>query len=227
MADRSDDARAYEAALLARIAARDGRAVEALFALYGGPLHSVACRVTRSERLAQDAVQEVLVAVWRDAARFDPSRGAVGAWLFALARHKAVDLVRREASVRRHAADVDLSLREAPDDVHGEAWLDIRRERVRAAVADLPPAQAEALELAFFAGLTHAEVAERLGIPLGTAKARIRSARLRLRDLLGDSLSDCGPVHRAVVRPAARRTSARAGGSPRTPATRGATSRRG
>ena len=147
-------------------------------------------------------MQEVFVAAWKDAARFDPSRGAVGAWLFSLARHKAIDLVRREANVGRHTVDVDLAFREAPDDVHHEAWLDIRRERVLAAVADLPPAQLEALELAFFAGLTHVEVAERLGIPLGTAKTRIRTALLRLRDRLGDSLSDPGPVDREFGQPA-------------------------
>ena len=203
MIDRSDDARADEAALLTRIAARDERAVEDLHARYGRPLYSLAYRVTRSERFAQDVVQEVFVAVWKDAARFDPSRGTVGAWLFSLARHKAIDLVRREANVRKHTADDDLSFREAPDDVHDEAWLNIRRERVLAAVADLPPAQLEALELAFFAGLTHVEVAERLGIPLGTAKTRIRTALLRLRDRLGDSLSDAEPVDPEVGRPAA------------------------
>ena len=203
MIDRSDDARADEAALLTRIAARDERAVEELYARYGSPLYALAYRVTRSERFAQDVVQEVFDTVWNGAARFDPSRGAFGAWLFSLARHKAIDLVRREANVRKHTADVNLSFREAPDDVHDEAWLNIRRERVLAAVADLPPAQLEALELAFFAGLTHVEVAERLGIPLGTAKTRIRTALLRLWDRLGEPLSDAEQVDREVGQPAA------------------------
>jgi RNA polymerase sigma-70 factor (ECF subfamily) len=127
----------------------------------------------------------------------------VSPWLFSLARHKAIDLVRREQNVRKRTADVDLELREADDDVDNEAWLGIRRERVRAAIEVLTPIQREALGLAFFDGLTHVEVAERLGIPLGTAKTRIRSALLRLRDILGDSVSelpgDPGPAAGAGV----------------------------
>jgi RNA polymerase sigma-70 factor (ECF subfamily) len=193
--------RADEASLLARIRERDERAVEELYARYSGPLYSLAYQVTRSERFAQDVVQEVFVAVWKDAGRFDPTRGALGPWLFSLARHKAIDLVRREANVRKHTADVDLSFEEAPDDVDREAWLNLRRDRVREAVAELPDIQREALELAFFSGLTHVEVAERLGIPLGTAKTRIRSALLRLRDRLGDSLSESGTADRWLTQP--------------------------
>jgi len=189
-----DDAQAQrrreDAALLARVVARDEAAVEALYARYSGPLYSLAYQVTGAERFAQDVVQETFVAVWRDAGRFEPAKGAVAPWLFSLARHKAIDLVRREQNVRKRTADVDLELREADDDVDNEAWLGIRRERVRAAIEDLTPIQREALDLAFFQGLTHVEVAEQLGIPLGTAKTRIRSALLRLRDVLGDSLSE-------------------------------------
>jgi len=182
--------RAEDAALLARIVQKDERAVEALYARYSGPLYSLAYQVTGAERFAQDVVQEVFVALWRDAGRFDPSRGAVAPWLFSLARHKAIDLVRREANIRKRTADVDLEFHEADDDVDQETWLNFRRERVRAAIEELTPTQREALELAFFGGLTHVEVSERLGIPLGTAKTRIRSALLRLRDILGDSVSE-------------------------------------
>jgi RNA polymerase sigma-70 factor (ECF subfamily) len=187
--------RAEEAALLARIVDRDERAVEALYARYSGPLYSLAFQVTRADRFAQDVVQEVFVALWKDAARFDPERGAVGPWLFSLARHKAIDLVRREANVRKRTADVDMELEMASDDVDDEVWQNIRRDRVRAALDGLTEPQRVALELAFFAGLTHVEVAERLGIPLGTAKTRIRSALLKLRDALGTSLhEDEGPA---------------------------------
>jgi RNA polymerase sigma-70 factor (ECF subfamily) len=182
--------RAEDAALLARIVDRDERAVEALYARYSGPIYSLAYQVTGADRFAQDVVQEVFVALWKDAARFDPARGAVAPWLFSLARHKAIDLVRREANVRKRTADVDLEFEVAPDDVDHEAWLNLRRDRVRAAVAQLSEVQRTALELAFFAGLTHVEVAERLGVPLGTAKTRIRSALLKLREALGTSLSE-------------------------------------
>ncbi len=189
-ADPNAQRRAEDAALMARIVARDESAVEALYARYAGPLYSLAYQVTGAERFAQDVVQETFVAVWRDAARFDPSRGAPGPWLFSLARHKAIDLVRREQNVRKRTVDMDLELEVADDDVDREAWLRIRRDRVRAAVGELTPLQRRALELAFFGGLTHVEVAEQLGIPLGTAKTRIRSALLRLRDILGDSVSE-------------------------------------
>lgn len=182
--------RAEDVALLARIVDRDERAVEDLYARYSGPLFALALQVTGAERFAQDVVQEVFVAVWREAGRFDPARGAVAPWLFSLARHKAIDLVRREANIRRRTADVDLEFHEADDDVDREVWARVRRDRVREAIEELTPAQREALEMAFFQGLTHVEVSERLGIPLGTAKTRIRSALLRLRDLLGDSVSE-------------------------------------
>jgi RNA polymerase sigma-70 factor (ECF subfamily) len=185
--------RAEEAALLVRIREKDERAIEALYARYSGPLYSLAYQVTGADRFAQDVVQEVFVAVWKDAARFDPSRGAVSSWLFALARHKAIDLVRKEQNVRKHTADVDLEFHEADDDVDQEAWLRLRRDTVRAAIQQLPEAQRTALELAFFAGLTHVEVAEKLDIPLGTAKTRIRTALLKLRDILGPTVSELDP----------------------------------
>ena len=185
-----DDRRAEEAALLVRIREQDERAIEALYERYSGPLYSLAYQVTGGDRFAQDVVQEVFVAVWKNAGRFDPARGSLSSWLFALARHKAIDLVRREANVRRHTADVDLELEEAADDVDQEAWRRVRRDAVRAAMTELPEAQRVALEMAFFGGLTHVEISEALGIPLGTAKTRIRTALLRLRDILGQSVAE-------------------------------------
>lgn len=188
--DANAQRRAEDVELLARIVDRDERAVETLYARYSGPLYSLAYQVTGAERFAQDVVQEVFIALWKDAARFDPARGAVAPWLFSLARHKAIDLVRREQNVRKRTADVDLEFEQADDDVDHEAWMRIRRVRVREAIEQLTPVQREALEMAFFQGLTHVEVSERLDIPLGTAKTRIRSALLRLRDVLGDSVSE-------------------------------------
>ena len=129
--------RAEEARILARIRDRDPHAVEELHARYAGPLYSLAYQVTGAERFAQDVVQEVFLAVWRDAGRFDPSKGTVPAWLFSLARHKAIDHVRRDVLTRKRTAEVDLELEHAPDDVHDEAWLNVRRDRVRAAMAEL------------------------------------------------------------------------------------------
>jgi RNA polymerase sigma-70 factor (ECF subfamily) len=186
-----DQSRQEEMALLVRIVDKDEAAVAELYQRFGGPLYSLAYQVTRAERYAQEVVQEVFLTVWRDAERFDPARGAVSSWLFAMTRHKAIDLVRKEANVsRRYAPETELERYEAGDDVEHEAWSGIRRERIGEAMARLPEAQRSCVEMAFFSGLTHVEVAEQLGIPLGTAKTRIRSGLLRLRELLGDSLSD-------------------------------------
>jgi RNA polymerase sigma-70 factor (ECF subfamily) len=182
--------RDQEAILVGRIVARDERAFEELHRAYAGPLYSLAVQVTGSDRHAQDIVQEVFATVWRDAARFDASRGAVSSWLFSMARNKSIDHVRRDVLARKRTAEIDMELEVAPDDVHHEAWLNVRRDRVRAAMARLTESQRVAIELAFFSGLTHVEVAERLGIPLGTAKTRIRSGLLRLRDVLGDSVGE-------------------------------------
>ncbi len=180
-----------EVDLLLRIRDKDEQAVAELYQRYSGPLYSLAYQVTGADRYAQEVVQEVFLAVWRDSTRFDPARGAVSSWLFALTRHKAIDLVRKEANVwKRYAPETELERHEAPEDVDDAAWAKIRRERVLEAMTQLPEAQRTCVELAFFHGLTHVEVAEKLEIPLGTAKTRIRTGLLRLRDLLGDSVAD-------------------------------------
>lgn len=175
--------------LIDLLAAHDERAIEALNVRFGAAMLAVAQRVTRHERIAEEVVQDALLAVWRDPGRYDPAKGTLGPWLLTLTRYKAIDAVRRESAIRRRTVDVDLTLREAPDDVHDEVWKGLRRERLRQAMATLSDDQRRAVELAFMNGLTHVEVAERLGIPLGTAKTRIRSALLRLRDILGSSLA--------------------------------------
>jgi RNA polymerase sigma factor (sigma-70 family) len=186
----SAEQRAIEVALLRRVRDGDATALSDLYGRFGGPLYALAYQVVRDAGAAEDIVQEVFMAVWRDAGRFDPAKGSPAGWLFALTRHKAIDLLRRETTARSRSVDVDLTLEPAAEDVEHEAWVGIQRDRTLESLQRLPDAQREALELAFFAGLTHVEVAERLGIPLGTAKTRIRSGLLRLRDLLGDSLSE-------------------------------------
>lgn len=179
-----------DAALVRRVQDRDERAIEELVRRYDGPLFSFAYRVVGSDRFAQDVVQEVFLTLWRDAARYDPARGAVSSWLLTMTRYKAIDFVRREAGLRQRIVDVDLTLRAADTDVHEETWLRARRERVRAALGELSEVQRQAVTLAFFEGLTHPEVAEALALPLGTVKTRIRDGLLRLRRVLGDSLSE-------------------------------------
>ncbi len=179
-----------DVALMRRVQARDERAVEELVRRFERPLYSLAYRVAGSDRFAQDVVQEVFVAVWRDPDRYDPARGAVSSWLMTMARFKAIDMLRRETGAKRRTVEVDLTLEQAEDDVAEETWQRARRETVRAALLELSETQREAVTLAFLDGLTHVEVAETLSIPLGTAKGRIRDGLIKLRTVLGDSLSE-------------------------------------
>jgi RNA polymerase sigma factor (sigma-70 family) len=171
---------------LVLLAARSQQAALAeLYDRYGRPAYGLALRILRDEALAEDAVQEAFLGVWRGAARFLPERGKASTWILTLVHRRAVDLVRRE---ERRRAD---TLEQAPEprgggDVDEEAWLRLQRERVQAALRQLPDQQREALELAYYGGFTQSELAERLGQPLGTIKSRMFMGLARLRELLGE-----------------------------------------
>jgi RNA polymerase sigma-70 factor (ECF subfamily) len=171
---------------LVLLAARSQQAALAeLYDRYGRPAYGLALRILRDEALAEDAVQEAFLGVWRGAARFLPERGKASTWILTLVHRRAVDLVRRE---ERRRAD---TLEHAPEpagggDVDEEAWLRLQRERVQAALRQLPDQQREALELAYYGGFTQSELAERLGQPLGTIKSRMFMGLARLRELLGE-----------------------------------------
>lgn len=143
---------------------------------------AVATRVTASRALAEEAVQEAFVDVWRHCERYDITRGGLRQWVLGVVHHKAVDAVRRE----RRAADVGPKGPDPlpPPDPEERGWMADRRARVRRAVEQLAPAQREAIMLAYFNGLTYRQVAERLRIPEGTAKSRLRDGLMTLRGLL-------------------------------------------
>jgi RNA polymerase sigma-70 factor (ECF subfamily) len=161
------------------------RALAEVYDRFGGVAYGVALRILRDPALAQDAVQDAFLAAWRTAASFDPSRGTASTWLLTLVHRRAVDLVRREE--RRRADVLDESTPVASGDSTDEA-AEVRaeRRRVQAALTRLPPDQREALELAYYGGLSQSQLAERLGIPLGTIKSRMFAALATLRDLLQD-----------------------------------------
>jgi RNA polymerase sigma factor (sigma-70 family) len=170
---------------LVLLAARSQQAALAeLYDRYGRPAYGLALRILRDEALAEDAVQEAFLGVWRGAARFLPERGKASAWILTLVHRRAVDLVRREE--RRRADTLELAPEPGGGDVDEEAWLRLQRERVQAALRQLPDQQREALELAYYGGFTQSELAERLGQPLGTIKSRMFMGLARLRELLGD-----------------------------------------
>ena len=169
-------------ALIALAARGEEPALAALYDRYGRVAYGLALRVLRDAALAEDAVQEAFLAVWRSAHRYIPERSKPSTWILTFVHRRAVDLVRREE--RRRAdqlPDVETIAGGAVDE---EAWLRLERERVQAALRQLPDQQREAIELAYYGGFTQSELAERLGQPLGTIKSRMFTGLARLRELL-------------------------------------------
>jgi RNA polymerase sigma-70 factor (ECF subfamily) len=169
---------------VARVTEGDGGALEALYGRYGRACYGLARRILTDEQLAQDVVQEVFLTVWRDADRFDSSRGGFSTWLLSMTHHKAVDAVRREENHRKRRTSSELLDDRAIDgpEVHDEVWSTLRRERVREAMTTLPPPQREALVLAYFGGYTQREIAGITNTPLGTIKTRMLAGMRRLKD---------------------------------------------
>ena len=164
--------------LVARIAKGDQEAVGALFDLTSSTVNALAMRMLRNAEDAEEIVLEVYTKVWRTADRFDASRGSPIAWLIAMARSAAVDRLRSRARTATENFDErpDLQAAAATQDL----WP-VERIGLQRAIAGIPIDQRKALELAFFEGLTHLEVAEHLSLPLGTVKTRIRLGLARVR----------------------------------------------
>ena len=171
-------------ALVLLAARSEQSALAELYDRYGRTAYGLALRVLRDERLAEDAVQEGFLAVWRTAARFVPERGKASTWILTLVHRRAVDVVRREQ--RRRADTLEHASEPAVGGVDEDAWLRLQRERVQEALRLLPDTQREALELAYYGGFTQSELAERLGQPLGTIKSRMFAGLARMRELLGE-----------------------------------------
>jgi RNA polymerase sigma factor (sigma-70 family) len=169
-------------ALVALVARADEDALAELYDRFGRVAYGLALRIVRDPALAEDAVQEGFLAVWRSAARFVAERAKASTWILTLTHRRAVDLVRREQP--RRADPLDVAPHESSDDTEEEAWLRLRRTRVQEALKQLPDKQREALELAYYGGFTQSELADRLGEPLGTIKSRMFSGLANLRDLL-------------------------------------------
>jgi RNA polymerase sigma factor (sigma-70 family) len=171
-------------ALVALAARSDSSALAELYDRYGRVAYGLALRILRDEALAEDAVQDGFLAVWRTAARFMPERGKASGWILTLVHRRAVDLVRREE--RRRAESLERVPEPGGGSVDEDAWLRLERERVQEALRKLPDPQREAIELAYYGGFSQSELAERLGQPLGTIKSRMFSGLARLRELLGE-----------------------------------------
>ena len=172
-------------AVVALVARSDSEALAELYDRFGRVAFGLALRMLRDEKLAEDAVQEGFLTAWRNADRFMPERAKASTWLLTLVHRRAVDLVRREDR-RRAEPLAERSEPAATESAEDDAWLRFERERVQAALRQLPDQQREALELAYYGGFTQSELAERLGQPVGTIKSRMFAGLARLRELLAE-----------------------------------------
>jgi RNA polymerase sigma-70 factor (ECF subfamily) len=160
----------------------DDDALGVLYDRFGRPAYRLAFRILRDSALAEDAVQEAFLAVWRSADAYKRERAKPSTWILTVVHRRAVDLVRREQSRRGEPLEVAPEPTSGPADE--DAVLRDRRAAVQAALTELPGEQRQALELAYYGGLTQSELAERLGVPLGTVKSRMFAGLGRLRELL-------------------------------------------
>jgi RNA polymerase sigma factor (sigma-70 family) len=170
-------------ALVALAARAEESALAELYDRHGRVAYGLALRVLRDQALAEDAVQDAFLAVWRSASTFVPERAKASSWILTLVHRRAVDLVRREERRRAEPLE-DESRADAEGSAADVAWLRLERERVQEALRRLPDHEREALELAYYGGFTQSQLAERLGLPIGTIKSRMFSGLARLRELL-------------------------------------------
>ena len=172
-------------ALLALVLAGDEPALGELYDRYGRVAYGLALRIVRDRALAEDAVQEAFLAVWRSAGAFLAEQGKPRTWILTLVHRRAVDSsAARSAAAPTRSTTSHRPTGEATDE---EAWLRAQRQVVQEALRKLPPDQREAIELAYYGGFTQSELAERLGLPLGTIKSRMFTGLKRLRELLAES----------------------------------------
>ncbi len=176
--ERKDDVQ-----LADRLLSRDEAALREVIKIYGGAVNGMARRVITAPHLAEEVAQDTFLALWRRPGAFDPQRGSLQAFLLGVARNKAIDLVRKEESLRRTkdalSAEAESSFSTAPSEPGFE-----EREEVREALQQLSDVQREALVLAYFGGRTYREVAVELGIPEGTAKTRLRDGLTKMKQLM-------------------------------------------
>jgi len=192
-ASPTDDA---DRAVLALVTAGQLDALQELYDRYRVMAYSIALRITSDASLAEDVVQDAFLGVWRNASRYVEGRGSVKTWVLAIVHHRAVDAVRRRRPTTELPEREDIP---PPQLTVPDIWPDVAAEldraEIAAALATLSPAQREAIELAYWGGLTQQEIAERTGAPLGTVKSRVRLGLLALRGALtGDALAGDEPT---------------------------------
>jgi RNA polymerase sigma-70 factor, ECF subfamily len=171
------EAKPNDSLLVAAIRTGDERAMGELYDRYSGIVYSVALRVLGDTGTAEDVLQEVFMQLWRNPGIFDSSRGNLAPWLAVISRNRAIDALRK----RRPETDIEDVVVSVEKDLAGEADRAIAMGKVRSVLSAMPAPQRSALEMAYFEGLTHSEISQKTGEPLGTIKTRIRTGLLALR----------------------------------------------
>jgi RNA polymerase sigma-70 factor, ECF subfamily len=182
--DRAALQRLADEDLMPRVAQKDPAAFEVFYDRHGGAAYSLAYRIVGDATSAEDVTQEAFLSIWRSRARYDPMRGSVRAWALGIVRNRAIDALRREGG-RAPKLDLDdeaaLERREAPERTEAEALRRETARQVRGALGSLPNEQSKVIELAYFGGFTHSEIAKMLGMPIGTVKGRMRLGLEKMR----------------------------------------------
>ncbi len=176
--------------VLGLIADKDRGALECLYDRYSNTVYSLAMHMLRDSGAAEEVTQDVFFNVWRRAASYDSQRGSVTAWLFSIAHHRTIDELRRRRREQTHVQPgVDLTNKPSVNGSYGDPFTYTSRRfdrgQIEVALFTLRPEQREIVMLAYFGGLTHSEIANQLGQPLGTVKTRMRLALKKLREVLG------------------------------------------
>jgi RNA polymerase sigma-70 factor (ECF subfamily) len=182
--DRDALQRLADEDLMPLVAQKDPTAFEVFYDRHGGAAYSLAYRIVGDATSAEDVTQEAFLSIWRSRARYDPTRGSVRAWALGIVRNRAIDALRREGG-RAPKLDLDdeatLERREAPERTEAEALRRETARHVRGALGSLPNEQSKVIELAYFGGFTHSEIARMLGMPIGTVKGRMRLGLEKMR----------------------------------------------
>jgi RNA polymerase sigma-70 factor (ECF subfamily) len=179
--------------LMPLVARKDSTAFEVFYDRHGGAAYSLAHRIVGQGPTAEDVTQEAFLSVWRSEAGYDRTRGSVRAWILGIVRNRAIDALRRESS-RAPRLDYDdeavLERRPAPERTEAEALRRETARSLRSALAELPSEQSKVIELAYYGGFTHSEIAEMLSMPLGTVKGRMRLGLEKIRTHLAEGIAE-------------------------------------
>jgi RNA polymerase sigma-70 factor, ECF subfamily len=169
--------------LISRVEVNDAEAFAVLYDRHSRAAYSLAYRMMGERQAAEDLVQDAFLKVWRGAGSFRSERGSVRTWLLSIVHNRGIDQLRSLGSSRRTQQRMEASApRSQPSEAFAQSWRNSQREQVREALKTLPPEQLKVLELAYFSGYTHVEIAELLGLPLGTVKGRMRLGLKKIKD---------------------------------------------